>query len=119
MTKTGGFDDFADDLNDLADQFDDMADEAEELEGELEGENEVPFNELFTEKFMRQNTDVDSFDEFLEQSQWEVESQEDFRAIPDDEFDEYVDEHSDFDSWEEMLGTAGREKVARDLGFQD
>jgi len=114
MTGSGGFDDFADDLDDLADQFGEMADNAEELEGE----NEVAFEELFTEQLMRQHTDVASFDEFLEQSQWEVESEEDFEAIPEDEFDEYVNENTDFESWEDMYGTAGTEWMAREIGLK-
>jgi hypothetical protein len=114
MTDFGGFDDFANDLDDLADQFGEMADNAEELDGE----NEVAFEDLFTEQFMRQHTDVTSFEEFIENSQWEVESEEDFEAIPEDEFDEYVNDHSDFDSWEDMLGTAGTEWMAREIGLR-
>jgi hypothetical protein len=91
-----------------------MADNAEQLQGE----NEVAFAELFTEQFMRQHTDVSSFEQYLENSQWDVESQSEFEAIPEDEFDEYVSNHSAFDSWEEMLETAGTEWAVRQIGFR-
>jgi hypothetical protein len=102
VTGTGASDNLVDRLDTLADQFETMADNAERLQGE----NEVAFAELFTEQFMRQHTDVSSFEQYLENSQWEVESQEEFEAIPKDEFDEYVTNHSEFDSWEAMLETA-------------
>jgi|APHM01.1.fsa_nt_gi hypothetical protein len=101
-------------LDDLADQFEAMADNVEKLQGE----NEVAFAELFTEQFMRQYTDVRSFEQYLENSQWEVESQSEFEAIPEDDFDEYVTDHSDFDSWKEMLETAGTEWIARQIGLR-
>ena len=113
MTDFDGFDDLADELADFADQLGEMADNV----GELEGENNVALEDLFTEQFMRQHTDTVSFEEFIENSQWEVESQEDFEAIPEDEFDEYVDERSDFDTWEDMFGAAGTEWIAREIGF--
>lgn len=91
-----------------------MADNAEELDGE----NEVSVDDLFTEQFMREHTEVTSFEEFVERSQWEVESEEDFEAIPEDEFDTYVSNNSDFDSWEDMYGTAATEWMAREIGLR-
>lgn len=114
MADFSGFDDFADELDDLANQFGEMADNAEELEGE----NTVSLRDLFTEEFMRQHTAVTSFENFIEQSQWQVESEEDFEAIPEDEFDEYVKAHSDFESWEDMLGTAANEWIVREIGLR-
>ena len=114
MTDFSGFDNLAGELDDLAEQFGEMADNAEELEGE----NTVSFEDLFAEEFMRKYTDVTSFESFIEQSQWQVESEEDFEAIPEDEFDEYVKANSDFESWEDMFGTAAKEWIAREIGFQ-
>ena len=114
MTEFSGFDEFADDLDDLADEFEEMADNAENLEGE----NVVGFDELFIKEFMRSHTDVSSFEAFLENSPWEVESQEDFWEIPEAEFDRYVNEHSDFDTWQAMLGKAETDWTARQIGLQ-
>lgn len=79
------------------------------------GQNEIPFTEFFPEDFMRLYTEFDSIDAFLKASQWEVEDQEDFRAISDEPFDEYVDEHTDFPSWEVMYQTAGKRFIKRRL----
>ena len=76
-------------------------------------ENEIPFAELFPEEFMRLYTEFASMEAFLEASSWEVENQEDFRAIPDEPFDEYVDKHTDFPSWEVMYQTAGQRFMER------
>lgn len=114
MTGSDGFGGVADDLYDLADQFEQMAENARELDGK----NEVAFAELFTEEFMRRHTDVTSFEAFLQESRWEVESEQEFEAIPEDEFDEYVGHSSEFESWEEMLGTAGTEWLASEIGFR-
>lgn len=99
--------------------FDELQDELERLAERvlgLEGTNEVPFEELFPPTFMRTYTDFDSIEEFFEASAWTVESQSDFEAIPEDEFDDYVAEHTQFPSWNEMSGQAATKWAARQLG---
>ncbi|MDL0123108.1 hypothetical protein [Halobacterium salinarum] len=93
--------------------FQDLQDAAEELDGE----NEVPMEEIFPSEFMRDHTDFDSFDELLEESQWDVETQEDFRAIPDEPFDEYIAETTDFQDWDEMYRTGGKQWMKKELGL--
>lgn len=95
-----------------------------DLEKELEkqtglrfgAQNEIPFTEFFPEEFMRLYTEFESMEAFLDGSPWEVEDQADFRAIPDGSFDDYVDEHTDFPSWEVMYQTAGKRLMERRLG---
>lgn len=101
-----GFDEFKDELEQLS----------ERAKG-IDGGNEVPMDELFRPDFMRTHTKFDSLDEFFEESPWTVESRDDFKQIPEDEFDEYVNEHTGFNSWDAMLSSAGREWVARQLGI--
>jgi len=76
---------------------------------------EIPMRELFTDEFMRDYTEFDTFDAFLGESRWDIETQADFEQIPEDEFDTYVDEYTGFDSWEVMLSVAGKEYVMRQL----
>lgn len=78
-------------------------------------QNEIPFDALFTEEFMRLYTEFVSFEQLLEESPWEVESQDDFWEIPDDPFDEYIDEHTDFPTWEVMSQTAAQRFMQRKL----
>lgn len=93
-------------LDDLQEQLEEMAD--------LGGE--VPMVEIFTPEFMMMYTDFGSFEAFLEASPWTVESQEDFEAIPEDDFDKYVDEHTEFPSWEVMFETGGDRYFERKFG---
>lgn len=76
----------------------------------------VPMVEIFNPEFMMMYTDFDSFEAFLEASPWSVESQEDFEAIPEDEFDEYVNEHTEFPSWDVMFETGGSRYFERKFG---
>ncbi|MFC5133482.1 MULTISPECIES: hypothetical protein [Haloferacaceae] len=76
-------------------------------------QNEIPFEQLFTEEFMQLYTEFDSFEALLEASQWDVKDEDDFEAIPEDAFDTYVDEHTDFPSWEVMSQTAAQRFLER------
>lgn len=98
--------------------FDELQDELERLAEKamgLEGTNEVSFEELFTPSFMATHTDFATFEEFMEASPWTVESQADFEAVPEQEFDVYVAENTRFQNWEAMLGKAAEQWAARQL----
>lgn len=103
-----GLDEFREELDRLLEQADN-----------LHGQNEVPMDELFTTGFMQTHTDFTSLEEFFSKSPWSVETQDDFKKIPQKEFDEYVNKHTGFKDWEAMLSAAGREWVTRQLGFND
>ena len=99
---------------------DDLKDELNRLSQnakELDGTNQVPLVELFNPSFMRRYTEFDSFENMLEQSQWTVETQEDLEAIPEDQFDRYVREHTQFPDSEEMMGVATEEWTADQMGL--
>lgn len=66
---------------------------------------------------MRHHTDSSSIDEFLDNSPFTIESEEDFLAIPDEDWDNYIVAHTDFSSWEEMQGKAAEDYVVKQLGF--
>lgn len=94
----------------------------EDLEEELQGlaerleraGGEISMNELFTDSFMKSYTEFDSLDEFFAESPWVVESESDFENIPADEIDAYVENRTDFESWDAMLRAGGREYVFRE-----
>ena len=79
---------------------------------------QVPFGELFPRSFMIRYTDSENIEEFFENSSWDIESEEDFEAIPEVEMDQHVDDHSRFRTWEQMMSKGGEEYVTRQLGFQ-
>lgn len=77
-------------------------------------DGKVPAEELFTENFMRQHTQVSSFEEFLIQGGFGTDT-ESFNAIPTDELDEYVKKHSDFACWQDMFKSSTANYVYRQL----
>lgn len=90
--------------------FDDLDGVRERVES---SGGEVPTAELFTPDFMQNYTEFASFEAFLDESPWTVETRADLEAIPTAELDAYVGEHTGFDSWETMLAVGGREYVLR------
>ncbi len=103
------------------DGFDELKRKLEGLARRVErlgGERELAFKELFPPSFMRSYTKFGTIEEMLTASPWKVESQEDFKAIPDAEWDEFVRQATRFQSWEKMLGQAVEEYVGRELGLK-
>ncbi|MEK6410767.1 MAG: hypothetical protein AABN34_27905 [Acidobacteriota bacterium] len=84
---------------------------------ELHGQHSVSFSELFPPQFMKKHTDFDSFESLVAASGFKVESQKDFGAIPDKEWDGFIQAHSQFADWKEMLNTAGQAYMVRKMGF--
>jgi len=84
---------------------------------ELSHTKHVSFGELFTTSFMQKNTSFPSMDELLKAGGYNIESQEDFEAIPDIEFDKLIAANTKFKNWEEMLNEATTQYVAKKLGL--
>lgn len=84
---------------------------------ELERNNQVPFDELFTRSFMLKYSNFSTFDELLEAGNFIVNSQEDFEAIPDEDFDKHVAATTRFQCWENMLSKATEIYAMKKLGF--
>lgn len=102
------------------DGFDNLQKELRELEQksqELNDTQEISLYELFDNSFMIQYTKFNSFDEFLKAGNFNVESNEDFEAIPENELDQHVANNSNFEDWQDMLDTAGTEYFSKQLGF--
>ena len=77
----------------------------------------VSFDELFPASFMRKYTSFQTMDKLLEAGGFKAESQEDFEAIPDVVFDKHIAANTKFKCWEDMLGEATSQYVAKKLGF--
>lgn len=106
MLKITGLDEFAKKLDDLADRA-----------SALDGQHNVPMNELLTPEFVSKHTKFASADEMFDASGFKVETQEDFAAIPDDKLDEFIRSISSFGNWSDMLREAGKVWAAKKLGF--
>lgn len=100
--------------------FDDLQRELEELAENarrLDGTNEVPLTDLFPPSFIRRHSRFVDIEALFEASPWTVATADDFATIPDDEWDEFIDEHTSFQDWESMQGAGAQEWVARELGL--
>lgn len=75
----------------------------------------IQITELFTDSFLAKNTKFNNFVEF-EQSEIFTKYKT-IEEIPDVEMDEFIKRNSKFDSWEDILGTATEEYIAKKLGF--
>lgn len=84
----------------------------------LDGSHEIPLPELLTPQFLQKYTNVSSHEELIEKSGFKVESAEDFKAIPDDEWDAYIRSISSFKSWHAMLSEAGTAWATKKLGLR-
>jgi hypothetical protein len=104
--KINGLDQAIKKLNDL-----------EERARALDGKHRVSMYELLTPSFMSRNTIFPSFEAMLEASGFNVESQEDFEKIPDEDWDRYVASSTSFLNWQAMLEEAGTEWAKTKLGF--
>ncbi len=98
--------------------FDNFEKEMKRLEGaaqELEGERKVQFKELLTPGFMMEYTQFDNLEEFLSASG--INSQEDFKAMPEEQMDKIVAATTRFSTWGEMMSGAMKNYVSEKLGF--
>lgn len=84
---------------------------------ELEGENSVPFNELFNMEFMTDFTSFKTINQLFSESPFSIQTEEDFAAVDNTEWDEYIQKVTRFDTWEEMQQEAFGIWAAKQLGF--
>ncbi|MEY8381943.1 hypothetical protein AALG83_02075 [Christensenellaceae bacterium 44-20] len=77
----------------------------------------IDMAEILTPEFLQTTSSLSSFDELLDKSGFKVETQEDFIAIPEEEFDQYIRSISSFNSWSDMLDCAFEEYIANQLEF--
>ena len=100
-------------LDELQRKLNDMARRAEEASGT----RSVSIAELLTPDFLLQCSRFHSVNEMFEASGFKIESKEDFEAIPDAPWDEFIRTNTSFATWEAMQAEAGGAWVARQLGF--
>lgn len=77
----------------------------------------VPVTELLTPAFVSAHTRFTSADELFEQSGFKIESPDDFTAIPDAEWDNYIRSISSFSGWKAMLSEAAGAWTKKRLGI--
>lgn len=73
---------------------------------QLDGNHNVPMSELLTPEFLSGCSKFHSLTELFTGSGFSIKSQEDFKAIPDDEWDRFIRLNTSFAGWREMLHAA-------------
>lgn len=106
MIEIKGFDE-------LSKKLEDLAEKAESIHGT----QEVALGELLTPGFLAKHTRFLSEDEMFEASGFKIETAEDFANIPDEEWDNFIQQNTPFASWSDMLSAAGTEWTQKKLGL--
>ncbi|MHC5278930.1 hypothetical protein ACYRFT_01495 [Listeria kieliensis] len=84
---------------------------------ELQGENSVPFEELFSQKFMLMHTKTSDIYSFLKAGGFDASSNEEFDSTNEAELDKYINSSTTFKTWEEMKEEAVRDYTIKKLGL--
>lgn len=83
----------------------------------ISGTSKVPFDELFTTDFMKNNTNYNSISDFLYASPEKISSEEEFHNADGEILDSFVAEQTSFASWEEMFVSATKALLISQLGL--
>lgn len=84
---------------------------------ELDGEHSVSMSELLNPQFISKHTRFKDADELFAASGFEFESEDDFKAIPQEALDAFIGKESSFENWQAMIQEAGGEWVKKQLSF--
>ncbi|GGK76413.1 MULTISPECIES: hypothetical protein [Haloarcula] len=79
--------------------------------GELQAGTRVHSDTFFSQQFMRNHTEFDSFDSFCTQSPLTLNDISDVQDAPRDQLNEYIAATTDFETWEGMKTQAAEEDI--------
>ena len=82
----------------------------------LAATTEVKLGDMMNPAFVSAHSSYADLDELVKGSGFKVETPEDFKAIPDDEWDVFIKENTDFENWLEMQEAAHRDYVSAIMG---
>src|SRR5699024_3655563 len=88
------------------------------MEDDFNSEESLDLNDIFTDEFMSEYTDFESFGEFLAEAPARIEDQDDFDNMDMSEMDAFVAEVTKFEAWEDMQGEAVSLYTINQLGLQ-
>ena len=95
MFKITGLDEAMKKLNDL------------QRKAKAINQQSVPVSEILTPAFLLRHTPFGSADEMYQASGFKIETPEDFAAIPDQEWEQFIQTNTSYESWIEMQKAAG------------
>ncbi|NUT60143.1 hypothetical protein [Herbaspirillum sp. C9C3] len=83
----------------------------------IDGTQNVPLPDLLTPEFMSAHTRFPNAQALFDGSGFKLDSVEDLKAIPDEDWDRYIQAESSFSSWRDMLSAAGVIWMKKKLGL--
>ncbi|MFD1643874.1 hypothetical protein [Halohasta litorea] len=78
---------------------------------ELQAGTRVTSDTFFSQPFMRDHTEFDSFSAFCTESPWPVDDIGDLQAISRDPLNDYIATTTEFETWETMKTQAAEEEI--------
>lgn len=72
----------------------------------------VPLTDILTDSFIQKKTPFLNLADLFDKAGFKVESNADLEAIPDEIIDKFIQDNSEFKSFQEMLGAAGKEYMS-------
>jgi len=75
----------------------------------LSNTTQLTLAELMPSSFISSCSKFSSIDELFEASGFEIESADDFAAIPDDEWDLFIQQNTTYENWQDMQQSAASE----------
>ena len=98
---------------DLSKKFTTLAENAKRLDGQ----HSIPVTELLSSSFVAACSKFQSAEELFNASGFKIESPEDFKAIPDFEWDAFIKENTHYSNWSDMLQAAAAIWTKKKLGL--
>ena len=96
--------------------FDGFKDFGEKLSKAVKNSSgDVSFDKLFNTGFMAKHSNLQTIDDMFDKAGITIESEADFKALPEETLNSIVKQHTSFSSWEEMLGKASEEYMGNEI----
>jgi len=99
----------------MANNFGDSIDKISRNLNKIAEKKSVTFGELFNQEFLTACSSFTSIEDMFDKSGFKVETPEDFAAIPDDKWEDFIKANTTYSSWEEMQSDAGSKYFQRML----
>ena len=74
---------------------------------EMEGTHQVKLTDTLNAEFVSSHSKFSDLEALFAGFGFKIDSPEDFAAIPDEDWDKFISENTDFSNWEEMQRSAG------------
>ena len=100
-------------LKELEQKLKDIGDRAQKLQGTTN----VPLSELLTVEFLKTCSRFNSLSEMFNASGYVITNADDFKAVPDDQWDKFIKQNTSFADWNELLGAAAKDWTKDQLGL--